>query len=62
MDLTFLWPAMPHAGAKLPGRYKGTRKKREPRVIRKRANCRLCGKRLPQVWEGVICRNCSAEG
>lgn len=62
MELTFLWPAMRHADAKLPGRYKGTRKRREPRVIRERATCRFCGKRLPAAWEGIICRTCSSGG
>lgn len=61
-DITFLWPAMRHADAKLPGRYKGKRKRRDPPVLRRRERCRLCGKPLPAEWEGVICRKCCSEG
>src|SRR6266699_1330606 len=61
--VTFYWPATRHSDApKLPGRYKGNRKRREPPVVRPWVPCRLCGKRLPRDWEGVVCAGCVANG
>ena len=58
MTLTWIWPAGRSADAPtLPGRYKGTRHRREPPAV---ARCAKCEARLPRAAKAPLCRNCQA--